>query len=331
MSLRIGFIGSGFAAKHIEALKEIPEAHVVAISSRNESKARELIQDQAITYYSFDNYKAMLKKERLDAVYICLPPHLHGELELVCSEHVKGLLIEKPIALNLDLAHQLNEQFKKANNIVSVGYMNRYRKNILQAKEYFSKNPAILIRGGWCDLLPPPYWWRQRNMSGGQLTEQCTHILDSIRFIAGEFEEVQAYSTKGFIDDTEDFNVDDAMIMNFKLKNGTIGSIQTSCFSRDHGGGSMGIYMDFSSREKTYRFSEHQMNLNIQHSFENIEKLNSEENALLLENQAFLNALKNGHETGILSTYSDSIKSLKIGLAADLSIKESKSIKPNSL
>ena len=126
--------------------------------------------------------------------------------------------------MNLDLAEKLSEQFQKAGNIVSVGYMNRYRQNLIQAKSRFDKDPAVLIRGGWCDFLT--YWWRRKEYSGGQLTEQCALVLDAIRYIVGEFDEIQAISTRGFINEVEDFNVDDAMIMNFKLKSGAIGSIQ---------------------------------------------------------------------------------------------------------
>ena len=177
-----------------------------------------------------------------------------------------------------------------------------------------------MIDGAWSDELPPPYWWRRREMSGGQLTEQCTHIIDAIRYIAGEFSEISAFSTRGFIDNVEDFNVDDAMIMNFKLKSGAIGTVQTSCFSRDHGGGALGIYLNMASREKSYRFSEHQMNLNIQSENREISEYQSKEDALLLENKAFLNAVKNGNHDGILSTYEDSLETLRVSFAADRSI-----------
>jgi predicted dehydrogenase len=331
MSVRIGFVGSGFAAMHMEALAEIPEAKVVAICSRNQSKANGLIAGKDIQYYEYEKIHEMLKKENLDAVYICVPPHLHGDLEVICSEYVKGLLIEKPVVLDLEMGYKLSEIFKKAGNIVCVGYMNRYRKNLIDAKSYFSKDPAVLMNGAWSNELPPPYWWRRREMSGGQLTEQCTHILDAIRYITGEFDEIQAMSTSGYINDIEDFNVDDAMIVNFKMKSGAIGNVQTSCFTKDHGGGALGIYLNIASREKSFRFSEHQMDLDIQHAHDNIKPQPSQENALLLENLAFLNALKKQSDKDILSSYNDALETLKVSFAADLSIRERRSVKISEL
>lgn len=331
MPLRIAFIGSGFAVMHIEALNQIDEVQVVAICSRNEVSARKIINNRPITYYPFDDYLKMLRTEKLDAVYICLPPHLHGDIDIACAEHVKGIFIEKPIALSMELSYKLQDYFKKAESIVSVGYMNRYRTNLINARKYFTVNKPVLINAAWSDTLPPPYWWRQRKMSGGQLTEQCTHITDSIRYIAGEFEEVNAYSTSGFIDNIPDFNVDDAMIMNFRLKSGTIGTIQTSCFTHDHGGGALGIYLDIGCRNKTYRFSDHQLNLSIQGDNKQVETFDSREDALLIENIAFVTALKTQNSKGILSPYKDAIESLKISLAADISIAEKRNVKINEL
>lgn len=323
---RIAFIGSGFAQQHMAALAQIPEAQIVAICSRNEQTARQIIGKSEINYYAFDNYLSMLKNEKLDAVYICLPPHLHGDIEFACAEQVKALFIEKPIALNLDLARKMSDTFKANANIVSVGYMNRYRPNILNAKDYFANEKAILFNAAWSGELPPPYWWRRRELSGGQLTEQATHLLDSIRYISGEFKEVQAFSTNGFINDCEDFNVDDALVMNFQLESGAIGTVQTSCFSKDHGGGELGIYLEMASREKSYRFSNHCMDLEVQHSLAHKEKLNSIDDPILAENQAFLKAIKNDSHEGILSTFDDAIESLKVSLAADLSINEKRSV-----
>ena len=43
----------------------------------------------------------------LDVVYICLPPYAHGrEVELAC-EHGVHFLIEKPIALSMELAESM--------------------------------------------------------------------------------------------------------------------------------------------------------------------------------------------------------------------------------
>ena len=143
----------------LEALKQIDGAELVAVCSRNEDTARQLIAlsgsdmvggaKAEARYYAFDNYLEMLRQENLDAVYISLPPFLHGDLEIACSEHVKGVFIEKPVALNLETAAKMADAFQRAKSIVSVGYMNRYRANVQSAKTYFKHDPAVLYNGTW--------------------------------------------------------------------------------------------------------------------------------------------------------------------------------------
>jgi len=89
--MKIGIIGTGWVAGlHLDALRQIEDAEVVAIAGRNEARAKELAQPIGAKTYS--EPLSMLRSELLDAVFILLPPHLHGDLERACSEHVTILL-----------------------------------------------------------------------------------------------------------------------------------------------------------------------------------------------------------------------------------------------
>ena len=115
--MKIGIIGTGWVTGlHLDALKLIEGAEVVAIAGRNEDRAKELADPwKAKTYV---DPLTMLQKESLDAAFILLPPHLHGELERACSEHVKGVLIEKPISQSFETAQAINGYFQQAGTIV---------------------------------------------------------------------------------------------------------------------------------------------------------------------------------------------------------------------
>ena len=148
----------------------------------------------------------------LNAVFILLPPHLHGELERACAEHVGAVLVEKPITTSLEQAEAINAHFKRAGTIVSVGYQNRYRASVQQARACFTAAaPGILVNGWWIEQMPPPSWWRRMEQSGGQFVEQCTHLVDLCRYLIGEITEVSAYRTGGFMPEVPNFNVEDAM------------------------------------------------------------------------------------------------------------------------
>jgi len=230
-------IGTGFVTEaHLDALSRIEEAEICAIAGRNRSRAQKLAQPlQARTYA---NGFEMLSREQLDGVFICLPPHLHGELEQACAEQVKGVFVEKPVSRNLETALEVDEVFKKCGTIVSVGYMNRYRRSLQYAKSLLGKSKSPLLNGFWVTPMPPPPWWRDYGQSGGQFVEQCTHVVDAARFLAGNITEVSAFRTTGYMDQNkkvEGFTVDDAMVAQVRFEDGSLGSFQTGCFPEGTG------------------------------------------------------------------------------------------------
>jgi len=145
LRMKIGIIGTGWVAqKHLGALQQIDAAEVVAIAGRNQARAHELAAPFGATIY--ESYLPMLERESLDAVFILLPPHLHGAVERACAEHVGAVLIEKPIALSLEAAQSINAHFKTAGTLVSVGYMNRYRASVQRARACLTPGHA---GGSW--------------------------------------------------------------------------------------------------------------------------------------------------------------------------------------
>ena len=46
--------------------------------------------------------------------------------------------------------------------------------------------------GRWMGGMPGVAWWRRQEGSGGQFVEQTTHIVDLLRYCAGEVTEVYA-------------------------------------------------------------------------------------------------------------------------------------------
>ncbi len=320
MSVRIGIIGTGWVTElHLAALKTIDGAEVVAIAGRNPERAAKLAKPwKAKTY---EKPLEMLSKETLDAVFILLPPHLHGELERACSEHVKGVLIEKPISRSLETAQAIHSHFQNAGTIVSVAYQNRYRQSVQTARKLFSEegNQGILANGWWTTQMPPPLWWRSFDQSGGQFVEQCTHILDICRYTMGDIDEVSAYATRGFMPEVKGKTVDDAMVVNARFASGALASFSTGCFPlgghSESPDGGIGLHLS-SRKHRIYLTGWHFDG--IVYSGENDkESIPREENIFAIQDKAFLDAIATGDSSGIHSNYEDSLKTLAATLAAN--------------
>jgi myo-inositol 2-dehydrogenase/D-chiro-inositol 1-dehydrogenase len=316
--MRIGIIGTGFVTDlHLAALKEVKGAEVVAITGRNTAKAAELARPSQARVY--DTWLPMLQQERLDVVYILLPPHLHGDLEKACAEHVKGVLVEKPITQSLETAHRCNEYFKKAGTIVSVAYMNRYRAGLAKAKQLFTKDGAgLLANGYWVTKMPGPTWWRTFEQSGGQFSEQCTHLVDASRYILGEIVEVSAFRSVGNMPEVEGYSVDDAMVVNARFASGALGTFATGCFPlSDHPelpGGGIGLAL--CSRRHRVKFSGWHLDAAIHSPGEKRTEVPREANIFVEQSRAFLDAVRSGDASGIRSTYEDGMKTLAVTIAA---------------
>lgn len=318
--MKIGIIGTGWVTGlHLDALKTIEGAEVAAISGRNQARAKELAELWKANTY--ETPLAMLEKESLDVAFILLPPHLHGDLERACAEHVKGLLIEKPISQSLETAIGINDIFKKAGTIVSVAYQNRYRRSVQTAHSLFSgkDNQGILANGWWTTQMPPPLWWRNFDQSGGQFVEQCTHLLDICRYTMGDIEEVSAYATRGFMTEVPDFTVDDAMVVNARFASGALASFSTGCFPRsDHpetpGGG---IGLSLSSRQSRILMTGWGFEATVHSGESHQEFIASEDDIFAKQNRTFLDAVSSGDDSKILSRYDDALKTLAATLAAN--------------
>src|SRR5690606_32169127 len=95
--------------------------------------------------------------------------------------------------------------------------------------------------GSWIGTMPQVPRWRRKDMSGGQDVEQTIHVFDSVRYLLGEVESVQAVATTGLMSDVENYNVEDASAVTLKLKNGAVGTIFSACYLINSGVGKSGL------------------------------------------------------------------------------------------
>lgn len=334
MTLRVGLIGTGWVAdKHLSALAKT-EASVVAIAGRNQGVTRELAARVGAQAFAFDDCAQMLRSQALDAVYVCLPPHLHGEIERQCAEHVPAVFIEKPVSCNLNVARRCAEVFAKAGTLVSVGFMGRYRASVEHAKRALveAAEPVVLVNGAWVGDMPGPLWWRTQTQSGGQFVEQCTHLVDLARYLVGEIAEVSAFSASGFVRDVPGYSVNDAEVVNVRFESGAIGNFTTGCFVRPGAASALGISLALATRTVQCSFKDWQLDLELQLGNDVVTHVRSvEPDIFAVESSAFIHAIQRNDPKLVRSSYADAIETLKVGLAATRSVAERRPVAPSSL
>ena len=85
--------------KVIPAMQETDSCEIVAIASREESKAMAAAKELKIPQ-AYGSYEALLADPNIDAIYNPLPNHLHVPLSIQALQAGKHVLCEKPIALS---------------------------------------------------------------------------------------------------------------------------------------------------------------------------------------------------------------------------------------
>lgn len=106
MTVSIGLIGCGNISRaHLRGYLAIPDhATVTAVADVDAVIAAERAQ-QAGGAEMFESYVDMLDK--VDAVDICLPHHLHADAIIAAAKAGKHILCEKPLCLTLDEAQRI--------------------------------------------------------------------------------------------------------------------------------------------------------------------------------------------------------------------------------
>jgi predicted dehydrogenase/glycosyltransferase involved in cell wall biosynthesis len=223
---RIGLIGAGLIAnRHLGNLLEFPDVEVVAVADPALERARALAGRCGASAYG--GHEEMLAAERLDAVYICVPPFAHGAPEHAAMDARLPFFVEKPLAADLETAEAIAERLAGLDLVTGVGYHWRYLDVYRRAHELLADNPAQLALGYWLDARPPTSWWAHRALSGGQTIEQTTHVLDLARTLVGEVRSVYAAGARVNVADA-DGDIDDATTATLRFETGAVGSISST-------------------------------------------------------------------------------------------------------
>ncbi len=105
--IKWGILGLGkIADKFAQDLALLDNCKLVAVASRSQQKADDFAKKfEAKTAY--DSYVKLAKDATVDAIYIATPHRFHKENAIVCMQHKKAVLCEKPFAMNLQEVEEM--------------------------------------------------------------------------------------------------------------------------------------------------------------------------------------------------------------------------------
>jgi predicted dehydrogenase len=137
--IRFGVIGTNWITEEfIKAARETGEFALTAVYSRTEERAKEFAAKFGIRNL-FTDLEVMAKSGELDAVYIASPNSLHAEHAIVCMNHGKHVLCEKPIASNSNELKEMITAAKKNNVLLMEALKSTVLPNFQAIREHLHK------------------------------------------------------------------------------------------------------------------------------------------------------------------------------------------------
>jgi predicted dehydrogenase len=194
--IRIGLIGAGQRGQqHLENYQQVPGAEILAVADINEALAQRVAARFKIPSV-YTDYHALLQRDDLDAVDICLHNNLHRPVTVAAMEAGKDVYCEKPMAgsyadarimyeaaqsLGRKLAIQLFTLFKPetraARLLIDEGYLGEL---------YHARSTGFRRRGRpYVDGYGTSTFVQKRHAAGGALYDMGVYHIAGLLYLLG--------------------------------------------------------------------------------------------------------------------------------------------------
>ena len=193
--MRIAVLGLGFmGSTHLKALRNVPAATLAAVVSSDDAKLAgdlsgiqgnlggpgEKMDFSAISrYHTVDE---ALADPSIDAVDICLPTDRHASVTLDALRAGKHVLVEKPMALDGDMADRMIAEAARSNRLLMTAQVLRFfpayakTAELVKSAQLGPVRSAIFRRR--CAAPAWSKWLSNPAVSGGGVFDLLIHDVD---------------------------------------------------------------------------------------------------------------------------------------------------------
>jgi biliverdin reductase len=141
--VRVGLVGTGYAAKlRAEALLDSQRATLVAIAGHIPQNTADFAQQYGTV--SMSSWQELIEREDLDLIIICTVNQDHGKIVNAALIKGKHVIVEYPLALDVDVAEQLIALARAENKLLHVehiellgGWHQALKQNLAQLGDLF--------------------------------------------------------------------------------------------------------------------------------------------------------------------------------------------------
>ncbi len=290
--VRVGLVGTGaFGIKHLDALKNIENAEVTFLVSREADNVKEVAEKYGVKNYSTD-FNDMLASDEVDAVILCTPTQMHAEQTLQCLKAGKHVQVEIPLADNWKDAEEVLEVQKESGLVAMVGHTRRYNPSHQWIKKRIDAGELNIQQ-----MDVQTYFFRRSNINAlGQprswtdhlLWHHAAHTVDLFQYQTGS-KVIKANAVQGPIHPELGIAMD--MSIQLKAENGAICTLSLS-FNND---GPLGTFFRYICDNGTY-IARYDDLVNGKEEAIDVSKVDVSMNGIELQDREFIAAIQEGRE-----------------------------------
>lgn len=190
-TLNICMVGAGVISSfHMDAYRKNERAIIYGIHDINGERARAKAEQYSISHV-FETFADALADDKVDVIHICTRNDTHAALSIEALQAGKHVFVEKPMAISLEEARQVQKVAKDHDRTFQVGLVRRFATNTKMAHSwitdgnlgdiYYVKATHIRRAGN------PGSWFSKKELSGGgPLIDLGIHLIDVCWYIMGK-------------------------------------------------------------------------------------------------------------------------------------------------
>lgn len=196
--LRIGSIGAGGRGVLCKlAHKPGHGAELVAVCDTSQDVLDDYRREFGDTLTTTTDYRQMLSKEKLDAVFVTSPDFLHEEHAIACIQAGCAVYLEKPLAITIDSCDKIIAAARQHKVPLYVGHNMRFFPVMLKMRDLVREGAIGQVQAIWCRHFiaygGDAYfkdWHSEQKYVTGLLLQKAAHDIDMIHWFA------DAYTTR---------------------------------------------------------------------------------------------------------------------------------------
>jgi len=197
--IRWGLVGTGKRCwQHIKVLNKMPEYEIAALCDIQKDRL-DTACGMCEGTERYDDYRKLLERNDLDVILVATPNYVHKEVVVAALKSGRHVLTEKPMGITVAECNEMIETAKESGKTLQVGLQLRYspfyqKVHSLIAEGAIGKPKFVWFnefRGDWAKQSSDPEidnkinWRFYNKLSGGTLLEKSCHYFDLFRWMIG--------------------------------------------------------------------------------------------------------------------------------------------------